>query len=247
MRSIKLLGMLIGAVCALSMALAGSAFATSTNNPVFLIAGSQFMGTTEILAEANGNQLLESAAAETISCTGTSLVAGATIENDLSPGWGLDHETIVYTGCTYGKGTCKVATKGTSNWGTIDTNALASKNAFKGEKEAEKESSSGGVTVFTPASGETFTELEFSGTSCPILTKVDIKGSVVAINSGNAYTSEATHELEAPTPAITKYFYNEGGKTKEGKAKLTAFGVEAKYVGKAKVMLSNGDLWSLFN
>jgi hypothetical protein len=247
MRSIRLLGMVIGAVCALSAVLAGPVFAASTNNPGFLISGSQFMGTTEILAEANGNQLLESELAETITCSGTSLKSGATIENDLSPLWGLDHETIVYTGCVYGAGTCKVATKGTSNWGTIETLALASKNAFLGEKEAEKESLSGAVTVFTPASGETFTELEFSGTKCPILTKVDIKGSVVAMNTGTPYTSEATHELEAPSTAITKYFYNEGGKTKEGKAKLTAFGGEAKYVGKAKVMLSNGSLWSLFN
>jgi hypothetical protein len=140
-----------------------------------------------------------------------------------------------------------VSTKGKKTFGTIETNPLVSKNAFLGETEAEKESSSGGVTVFTPAEGETFTELEFEGEKCPILTKVDIKGSVVAMNIGNAYTSELTHELSAPTPAITKYFYNEGGKTKEGKAKLTAFGVEAKYVGKAKIMLSNDDLWSLFN
>jgi hypothetical protein len=239
--------MVIGAVCALSAVLAGPVFAASTNNPEFLVSGAKLAGTTEILAEANGAQLLESAAAETISCTGTSLKAGATIENDSSPLWGLDHETIIYTGCTYGKNTCKVSTKGQKTFGTIETNALASKNAWSAEKEAEKESLSAAVTVFTPASGETFTELEFEGEKCPILTKVDIKGSVVAKNIGNAYTSELTHEIEAPTTAITKYFYNEGGKTKEGKAKLTAFGVEAKYVGKAKIMLSNDDLWSLFN
>jgi hypothetical protein len=38
------------------------------------------------------------------------------------------------------------------------------------------------------------------------------------MNIGNWSTEEVTHELEAPSSAITKYFYNEGGKTKEGKA-----------------------------
>jgi hypothetical protein len=239
MRSMKLLGIAVGAVCALSAVLVTPALAK--NNPVFLSGGGIFMGPVEILAETNGTQLLQSKAAETIACSSVKLNSGATISNDLSPNWGLDSETIVYEGCKYGKSTtCTVKNKG----GTIETDPLVSKLAWEKETGAEKETTTGTLTVFTPT-GTNFVELEFSGTGCPILTKDDVKGSVAVSNAGNSATEELSHELSAPEPAIAKYFYNVGSKTETGKAALEAFGVEAKYVGKDKIMLTSDANWSV--
>lgn len=247
MRSVKLLGLTTTAAFALSAVLVAPAFATSTNNPHFNVNGVELAsGSTEnILASANGSQKLESGAGvKPITCTGVSLTGSDFIENN-SMG-GLDMEVLQYTGCTYETATCKVATKGTSNWGTIETNLLTSRLGWLTKEQAEEElPTNTTLTLFEPTSGSKFVEIEFSGTGCPSLSEAAVTGSVAVMDAGTATTEEVTHELEAPSTPIKKFFYNEGGTTKESKPGLTAFGVTAKYIGKDNVMLESGKTWSV--
>lgn len=230
MHRMRLVGLTIIAALALSAVVAASAFATPVNL-LWKSGGSELTGSLSITAAPNGNQELTSAAAETIVCKGLS-ISGGTISN--SSKQGVDTETITYSECTYGAGTCKVSTKGAKTWGTIVTSALASELAFATKANAEKEEDAASLTLFKPVSGA-FVALEFEGSGCPLLENVEVKGAVAAKNTGTPLVEELSHTLEAPSSVIAEGFVVKSGKVEAVKTKLTAFGLKAAYIGKSTV------------
>jgi hypothetical protein len=238
MRRMKLVGMAIMAVFALSAVVVAPALATSVANPYWVTQGSALTVPMAVTGAANGNQELTSALAETITCKKVEGV-GAEIENETGP-HGIDKETLKYTECVYGtKGTCTVGTKGKSTPGTIETQALKSQLAYKEKKEAEKEevTETDTLTIFKP-SGSAFVELEFNGTGCPLLSNVTVEGSVSVNNTETPLVELSTHGLEAPATSIKAGWVNKGGKSEEIKTSLKAFGSTAGYVGNSTVTLT---------
>ena len=241
MRRMKLVGMAIMAVFALSAFVVAPAFASSETNPYWVTEGSALTGSGAITGSANGNQELTSALAKTITCKKVEGV-GAEIFNGSESGklHGEDSETLKYTECEYGtEKTCTVGTKGKSTPGTIETQALKSQLAYKEKKEAEKEevTETDTLTIFKP-SGSAFVELEFNGTGCPLLSNVTVEGSVSVNNTETPLKELNTHGLEAPATAIKAGWVNKGGKSEEIKTSLKAFGSTAGYIGKSFALLS---------
>jgi hypothetical protein len=248
MKRLRIIGMALVAVFAVSAVVVAPAFATGTTNPEWKVAGTTLTGTKNIEAKAVNTQELTSSAAKTISCKQVAATGSAhLIENISSPAiGGTDMETLTYSECTYPESGCHVKNKGGTN-GTIVTNALTSELAYKTAEEAENEEVKKGttVTVFKPLSGSTFVEIEFEGSGCPIISNASVEGSVAVENVGAAGTesgAEATsHELNAPSTLIKKAYYNDGG-TKEEKTEFKVFGglASAGYVGKSSVTIEGG-------
>jgi hypothetical protein len=259
MRPTKYICLAVLAACALSATLVTPASASAERNPEWSVNGSLLTGTEEFLAEAVGTQTLEWAISRPITCTGMNIIPADThtIWNDEDPpeplSGGLALETLVYTGCLYnGKEECKVSTKGKGTWGEIETNALHSQLVYLTKKAAETENIHETGTLFTPESGEIFVELEFSGTNCPFFNEPPVKGSITLKNIGDPLTEtgsplaeELSHYIEAPEEPIIKTFYREGGKVKEAKDKLTAFGIAMKYIGDSRAWLESDASWSV--
>jgi hypothetical protein len=250
MKRLKIVGMALVAVFAISAVVVAPAFASSTTNPSWYVAGTKLTGTENIEAKAVTTQELTSSAAKTISCKKVALNTGAAhfIENMGSPLFGgEDKETLTYSECTYPESGCHVKNKGGTN-GTIVTDALTSLLAYKTEAEAEKEEVKKGttLTVFKPASGSTFVEIEFEGSGCPIITSASVEGSVAVENDGEVGTepgAEATtHEITAPSTLIKKAYCNEGGAPKEVKTEFKVFGglASAGYIGTSLVSIEGG-------
>lgn len=227
MRSMKLLSVAALAVVAVMAVSASSAFATTS--PIFKIGGSPFTsGTETISAEASGAQVLKASSIE-LECPNVGVAAGAKITG-AEPG--TDSESLVYTGCHQkGNTACEARTKGGGTAEQIETVALKSELVFATKAGSEK--GEGGVdTLFKPASGSTFVEVEMKGSNCPALSEAKITGSVAAENGAAAV--EPT--LTAPTTPITSVF--KAGGTKVA-VSLKAFGfVEAAYIGVAKIKLT---------
>jgi|GEM_PF-2461125 hypothetical protein len=254
MRRSSIAGMALVAAFVMSAVVAAPTFAASTNNPLWFVEGSSLSSTEDIEATAVNTQELTSSAAKTISCKKVALNTGAAhfIENISSPSGGIDMETLVYSECTYPESGCHVKNKGGTN-GTIVTNPLTSDLDYATKAEAEKEEVKSGstLTVFKPASGSTFVEIEFEGSGCPIISNASVEGSVAVENVGAAGPETGAeaeeHELNAPSTLIKKAFFNEGGKTKEDKTEFKVFGglASAGYIGKSKVELESHKKWGL--
>jgi hypothetical protein len=255
MRSVKHICLTALIACALGAVAAAPAFAE--RNPEWYVNGSLLTGTELVLSSTESVQVLESSLTKPLTCSNLRLTGHNKIWNDEHPPepllGGLSLETIAYSGCAYGTaGTCEVSTKGRGTWGEIETNALHSRLVYLTEKAAEKENVHETGMLFEPESGTTFVELSFQGTGCPIFNEVAVKGTVATKNipnpltgAGEPLSEELSHYIEAPAAAITKTFYREGGKIVEAKDKLTFFGAEAKYVGKARLWLSSDSSWSM--
>jgi hypothetical protein len=245
MRSVKLVVMSLVAVLAMSMAISASAFA-GTLNPLFGEGTSETALTSPlgITAAAVTNQELVGATA-TIVCTSVGVESGAQLLTG-----GNNEETLKYTGCTVKGKTeaeCHVSND-LGTVGTITTELLASKLAWKTKKAAEEEKQAETVTLFTPKTGTKFTSLEFNGSSCPFGTGGghEVKGEV-AVNNVAPATHKLTHELEAPKSKIEEYYLNEGGTATKHTVnvfKVTGiFETGATYVGKSSV--TAGTEWSV--
>ena len=247
MRSMKLVGLAFAAVLAMSLAVSASAFA-ATNNPTFFewngAENEVGAGGLAITAEANGNQRLVGAA--TVVCTGVAVEEGA----KLLAG-GADEETLKYTGCTVEGKTeaeCNVRNDGAGSAGTIATEPLSSKLAWKTKTAANEENDESTVTVFTPKTGTKFTSLEFKGTNCGfgVGGGHEVKGEV-AVNNVAPATHAFTHGLEAPGSAIKTYWLNEGGTAKEHKVKTFEvtglLTTSATYEGKS--LVTAGTEWGV--
>ena len=148
---------------------------------------------------------------------------------------GTDIETLIYTGCHQkGNEACEAKTLGGTAAKTIETAALKSELAYATKAGSEK--SEGAVdTLFKPASGTTFVEVELNGTMCPVLSQATITGSVATENGAEAV--EPT--LTAPATPISEVFHSGGTKVN---VSLKAFGfVEAAYIGTAKIKMTGAN------
>jgi hypothetical protein len=245
MRRMKLVGLMITAVMALSAFVVAPAMAAGTNNPVWNVAGSRLAlgSSAKLTAVQNGNQVLKAPGVEIV-CT--ALSASGELLGSGAEGPGTNTETLTYKSCTVtGHSSCVAKSPGASN-GEIKTNLLNSKLAWAEKESAEKElaNENGTVTVFTPASGTTFVEIELTPLGSCGFTPTDttVKGSVVATNVQKTATEEKeTNEISSTGAA--KYFVNPGAK--EEKAGLTAFGLEASYKGKDKITLTSKSVFGV--
>jgi hypothetical protein len=231
MRRMKLVGLSVMAVLALSAFVVSPAFAGTKENPVWWTSTGELSGSLGITAKAVGTQTLKGTGI-TINCSGVSVNAAAVLK---APG--SDEETLTYTGCTVSghESTCEVNSSGQAN-GTISTNALESKLAFKTKLAAENKEAkaSKSVTVFKPASGTVFVDILLSGSCGFVPSETSVKGEVIADNiSTNEGAAElaTSHEISAKNEE--KYFTNPGAK--ESKASLKAFGLAASYTGNVTV------------
>lgn len=250
MRRMRLVGTVVAVMAASLAVMAPSAFANSTNNPQWEIGGA-ILGEGEtkgLEAEASGAQILTASTTE-LECSSVT-AENAEFKGSKAPAAGTASETLAYGGCHIKGKTaaeCEGRTKGGATAAQIKTDPLTATLAFETEK-AGVEQEAPTVSVFKPASGSTFVEVELKGTSCPSIKEASISGGVVAKNV-NGQNLGLSHELEAPSSPITKYFVNNGGKTEEQKTSLKAFGIAAaKYIGKAIVwVLGRLNEWRVFN
>jgi hypothetical protein len=242
MRGIKLVGLALVVMAAMASLGATSAFAGTAENPEFVLSKNPLA--FGITAAANGAQTLK-APGITINCSSVAVNSGAIlfsekeIENEKHEKVKVkasgDEETLTYSGCSVeGHSECEVHSPGAAN-GTIATNALVSKLAFKTKAKAtaKEAKNNGTVTVFTPKSGNVFVEIELKG-SCGFVPKSNkVEGSVVVTNVQGAAEPEKAHSHELSAENQRNYFVNPGAK--EETAELTAFSLEASYTGKSKV------------
>jgi hypothetical protein len=260
MKRIRIIGLVLAAVFALSAV--ASATASAEENPTWWyckkVGGTLGKFTTsactgteapgewektflaagefkEITAAANGTQKLSSTGV-TINCTALKLGAGAKL---LGGEPGTDEEIITYEKCSVeGFPLCKINGKNAGE-ATITTNLLKSTLVFETKAAAEAKTAPT-LSLFEPKVGTQFVEIEFSGT-CPATGKLKVLGKVLAKNV-NGESHIETGELEAPPTAIKKYFTNPGAT--EHKFSATEelhlegiFNLPATYSGKATVKL----------
>ncbi len=272
MKSIKIMGLCLVAAMALSAVVSASASA-ATKNPKWVICetrgpnngqwsdgtctklGGEKTHETRLLlenetrlitAKANGVQKLSAPKVGiTIECKKLKLVGEALLRGGEPAG---DSETIAYEECSVeGHANCKVRNKG-GTFGTIETKLLKSTIGFASKEAEESENQAATVTVFAPASGKVFVEIEME-TECPVKTLekvgLPIDGEVACEDVGNEHLVE--HELNCPSPRIATYWLQSGGTAKEEKvAKLELAGNESTYVGKSLIALAGSQLGQTF-
>jgi hypothetical protein len=258
MQRLKVLGLALVAVFAMSAVASSSALAASTNNPqwevnkVLLTEGN----TQAVTAKANGNQLLvvKGLLNFTITCKKLELSAGAKLIGSNKPNAGTSEENIIYKECKIeGKPNCEVFSEegGVKKAnGTIETVPLKSTLVFTTEKAAIAElSEEGGVStgsvLFAPKTGESFVTIVLKGAECPVQQATTVTGTVVARELGHPEVNAVTHEIEGVETGT--YWKNNAGKSEKFEAKrLKAFGVESGYKGDG-VIEAGGLSWRIFN
>jgi hypothetical protein len=187
-----------------------------------------------VKASAAGNFVLRTPAAGTvITCTGTSLAAGAKILGSTGANAGTSNEVILYSGCTVtGNGeNCEVES------GKINTNTV--KNTL-GWSTAGR----GGplLVLFEPTSGTNFVTVKFTGSSC-ILKTSPVSGKAVGEAGGTGENTVNT--LTFTTPKKTIWTESSGTLT-ETKAELKAFTIDASTIeGVANLELAGKPKWSV--
>jgi hypothetical protein len=249
MRRMKLVGLSIMAVLALSAFAVAPAFAGTETNPGWWVSGTGAVlasgKTVGLSASAVGVQKLKATGVE-IDCNKVGVKSGATLLGGIPGG---DEETLIYSECTvkgHPEPEC-VATGGSAtNKGEIITEALKSKLAFKTKVAAEKKeaSASKSVTVFTPVNaGGVFVEIGLEGSCGFVPTESKVTGSVMV---DNIQTNEGSAAKAAENEIVAKnekeYFTS--ALTKEA-VSLKAFGLAASYEGSSKVKLTTGEEFSV--
>jgi hypothetical protein len=244
----KLVGIAVAAVFAFSAVATASALARNnprwyTGSPLTALgAGSE----KTLTAKARGAQKL-SAGSTTLTCSGVGVQTGAKLIGSNQPNAGTDSETLVYTGChVEGKPGCEARTKGGANAEEIVTHALSSKLGYKTKGGAESESDNT-LTLFTPASGSVFVEIELKKVteSCPSFTTATVEGSV-AVENVEGSTGKTVHVIKAPATPIVEFWSNNGATPEETKPSLTVFGfINSSYVGEAEIELNPSENWAV--
>jgi hypothetical protein len=188
-----------------------------------------------VLVLSLNTQVLKSAAsADTVECLKFHVhgwVAGG------SPA--TERETATYTGCKVvspHEG-CEVSSPGQPN-GTINTNELASELVYLEETAAKELNPDKAGTLFKPATGTVFAELELKTgtTTCPISGTPKVNGEAIAEND-EALTRILLRSRLFPTTSIKKYFAGMTGASTTIKP-LEFAGVTATYLGKISVDVS---------
>ncbi len=261
----------LSAVSAVVLSAVVSASASATNNPKWALCETRGLGgqwkngactelqangshetrllltneTRSIIAKANSVQKLSSPAAKiTIVCNKLTL-AGGTLRGGEPAG---DSETIVYKECTVeGYPNCRVRNKGGTFGTTIETKPMHSTVGYASKEAEEKENQAATVTVFAPASGKAWFEMEME-TECPEKTlniALPIEGELTCEDVGNEHLVE--HEINCPSPRISTYWLQSGGSPKEEKVKkLEIVRFEATYTGKSTISLAGSQLGQEF-
>jgi hypothetical protein len=239
------LGVLV-VVFAMSAVASTSAFATSTNNPQWSIAG-ELLGNgknAEVTANGSGAWRINTFGIST-ECTSVKAKSGAVLTGTAAPVAGTSSETLVFKGCGvphYAK--CKID-KGAE---TIATEPLTGTLAFLTKEAAEKEKGPN-VVILKPATGKVFIhfieEEEKVGTGeCPFRGEEKFQGEV-ALKAPEGETLKIGHTFTSS--GISMYFENSGGKTLEKKSRLTFFEAAAATMeGEMKAELASKESWSIF-
>jgi hypothetical protein len=253
MRRIKMFGLMLLAVPALS-AVAVSA-ASATEGPFWKVGGVRLAAgeTRLLLATAKEKFTLESKGVGiVITCLGTSLPAGSEMQIiGAAPGnGGTSEEAILFTSCTQtGNGEAPCAVENQEIKTTLVLNLLGYSNANR----------TGQVLVlFEPKVGKTFVTVHFVGAGCKFL-ETAIEGTTVGgaqaggqpVLAGLVGSEPESLHGEVKFPHAQLIFIERGGVLKHQKAGLSAFGVASTLAGVALLLVhgTNGlpQAWGVFS
>jgi len=243
MQRMRLVGLLIMAVCAISAVTASAAFAGS--GPHWMVEGSKLeAGKSVNILSKNKSETFKLKVGSVITIVCKSANNTGTIIGG-SPG--TDKVTVVFSECAVeGYSLCTVHSPGKAG-GSIEVVANTELIYLGTKEEAEKEEGKLGDR-FTPPTGNIFVEIVTEGT-CPPLTKGTnkVEGSVIGeVTPVNTEKEKGT--LTFPTPAIGKgWQWIKMGEVKEVKSSLKVFGIlTAEEIGEESVELENHGIWGAF-
>jgi len=246
MKRIKITGLALVAVFAISAMVASAASAL----PKWNVNGAALTTKENITFTSVGVTKLVTPN-HTIECEKAKQGTGTNqIEN--VGGTGVAHATIQFEKCNVNEGLtkCKAKSKGAAEE-TIVTN-VNSELTFRSNA---KSTPLGVVFKTTKAATKAFVELEFSGI-CSILngpvnatgeehgSAIEGVAGVVCKLEGTPETEAATHEINCVKGEQTKFFYEEGGLLKEGKAGLEFNKEVSEQVGKGTIKVSGTNTYS---
>jgi len=256
----------------LSGATASPSLALSTNNPQWQrcekgAAGAKFKdsacleslesgefavltlesGSREIKAKAVGSQELEVVKVGIV-CKKLSLGSGSKVTGAGSEAISGGEATIKDEECEVtGQPSCEI-NKAKAGAASVSSKKLKVAEIYKSKEAAEKETPET-ITVLEPESVEgkkIFATIELSGT-CTGTGTFNLEGEL-AFENVSSSTHQLELEIEAPTSAIGKGFFNSGKKTTERViAPLKGNGQSARYHGGGAVFLGSAELWWLFH
>jgi hypothetical protein len=247
LKRIRILGLALVAICALSAVVAVAAQATEA--PFYKVAGSRLKlnETREISTHAGTAGFSLTATGKLVKCSTLVNTKGSVLLGSTGAGApGKSNETLEFSGCTVtGNGTpCEVTEP-------IKTTPLVNELALS-------ENLKSFVVEFKPATGTEFTTLKFTGTGCTLTeTKVTIAegsavigqafsgGTLVEVGKEPAETKDA--EINFPSEAIKvlQLFNSSEKEEKVESLSLKAFGLASTFSGRAIVLLQSGSVWGV--
>jgi hypothetical protein len=252
MRHIKILGLCLVAVFAMSAIVSSSALAAK-NGPHWKVKGVELKAKeSKVIKFKSGVTKLETAS-DLIECkkdSGTGVIIG---------GWpGTDKAKIKFEECAVTKPfACEVKNAG-GTFGTIEVNVntelvYLSEAAGLGEKPPL-----GILFKTTKAKENLFVELAFSGICAFGAKKVIATGTEVATSppereglagvaceiTGSAEAEEVQHEINCPAVPNKEFFYWKSGVLTKGTAGLELGTEVAKQIGAATIALESGEKYS---
>jgi hypothetical protein len=242
MRHFKLIGIALLAVFALGAVVASAAQAEEA--PFWTVGGTRLgAGQTRFITAKEAKSFVLSGAGVTITCTATTVNAGAVILGSAAGEPGTDDETVNFKTCTVeGNGTG-------SGCGTVSE--PITKTNLKSELVLDKTKVKL-LTLFQPASGSLLAELKFPA-GCKVET-IKVTGSVLAevlnekeeaITTSSAKAQYKSGFLRFPSAQPVDIWLIKGGVGKEVEAKaLETNALPATLSGQALVSLESGAEWS---
>lgn len=230
-RNIKILGLALAAVFALSAITSASAMAASA--PRWKVAGS-FLGTgvtKNFTANNSGTITLKGGE---LTLTSTSCSSTGKIEGTGAGVAGTNKETTL--SCTGVKvvgfeSFCQAHSPGAAN-GTITTNQLKGTLVYLTKKSTK----SVGV-LFLPASGTEFVKVEVVGAECPLIGNYPVTGEIVGKFKQEGESEFEEGELEFPATRISSYFANAETETATAVNVLKLGANNASFTGLFKIHL----------
>jgi hypothetical protein len=265
MKRLRIIGVGLAALFAMSAVLVSSALAASTNNPQWKLCEEVAAGTGKFTNSActtagvgswefntlkagqehplegrqNGTQTLvvkSGSNTSTIKCNKMTLNSGKVLGSN-APEPGTAEATLAYRECEEeGNKTCEI-NKEAGGSAKITTHALKAKLVYSSLIGAEKENEAETDTLFEPKEGTTFVALEL-GAACKVKGINSFEGKVLAENI-HAAEHLAEHELNFKAG---KYWTNEAGKSVEHSvgALKSSGGAELTISGKISIWIEIG-------
>lgn len=216
--------------------------AEAAEAPFFSVADLQLLEGEhqELLLAAEGNQVLENKTSKiTITCTKLATVKGALILGSLAGLPSTGEGELVYSGCTVTGNGSSCSVEGEK----ITTNSLKDELAYE-KKEEPVLSGNKFIDFFSPASGNTFATVKFTGTCTFSSTTVEGSLSLGIKNSLKESVGFEENESEEEGGFLLTSSKEAckvaGGKFTEcKKPSLTAFGTETTLSSEAKTSLAS--------